>query len=113
MFDTAKGSFQVPLDADSHLLTAVFTSFGIYIFNIVAMGLHNSGDLFETSLCTCISDLPGCTIIPDNIPIFGRTQEEHDSNVAQFLEHCLDINIKLNPEKASNNLRRCLTLVIF
>ena len=64
------------------------------------MGLSNSGDLFESSLCTCISDLPGCTNITDDILIFGRTQEEHDSNIIQFLEHCLDMNIKLNPEKA-------------
>ena len=61
------------------------------------MGLSNSGDLFESSLCTCISDLPVCTYIADNILIFGRTQEEHDSKVIQFLEHCLVMNIKLNP----------------
>ena len=44
------------LDADSYLLTAMLTPFGIYIFNVMAMGLCNSGDLFESSLCTCISD---------------------------------------------------------
>ena len=98
-FDTTKVFFQVPLDADSCLLTAMLTPFDIYIFNIVAMGLRNSGDLFQSSLNTCISDLPGCTNITDDIHIFGGTQEEHNSNAIQFLECCLDMNIKLNPEK--------------
>ena len=79
-------------------LTAMLTPFGIYIFNVMGMGLSNSGDLFESSLHTCISDLSGCNKIADDIPIFGRTQEEHDSNVIQFLECCLDMNLKLNPE---------------
>ena len=39
VFDTTKGFFQVLLDADSCLLTAMITPFGIYIFNVMAMGL--------------------------------------------------------------------------
>ena len=83
----------------------MLTPFGVYVFNIMAMGLSNSGDLFEFSLHTCISDLPGCTNIADDIFIFGRTQEEYDSNVIQFLEHCLDMNIKLSPEKVWINCK--------
>ena len=66
-----KDFVQVLLDADSCLLTAMLTPFGIYIFNIMAMDLSNSGDLFESSLPTCISDLPGCTNIADNIHILA------------------------------------------
>ena len=44
VFDTTKGFFQVQLDADSCLLTAMLTPFGIYVFNIMAMGLTNSGN---------------------------------------------------------------------
>ena len=73
--------------------------------SIMAISLSNSWDLSESSLCTCTSDLPGCTNIADNILIFGRTQEEHDSNVIQFLECCLDMNIKHNPEKAQINCK--------
>ena len=105
VFDTTKGFFQILLDADSLLLTAIVTPFGIYIFNILLMGLRNLGILFEFSLCSCISDLPGCTNIVDDILIFGRTQEEHYSNVIQFLEHCLVMNIKLNPEKSQINCK--------
>ena len=76
----------------------------------MVMGLSNSGDLFESSLCTCISDLPGCTNIADDSLIFGKIQEEYDCNVIQFLEHCLDMNIKLNPKKAQINCKEMPSL---
>ena len=47
VFDTTKGFLQVPLDADSHLLTTMLTLSAIYIFNVVAMDLSNSGDLLN------------------------------------------------------------------
>ena len=113
VFDTTKGFFQVLLDADSHLLAAMLTLFGIYIFNIVAMGLSNLGDLFESSVHTCIYDLPGCTNIADNILNFGRTQEEHDSNVSQFMECCLDMTLNSIQKRLRLIVKRCLTLVLF
>ena len=105
VFAITKGVFQVLLVADSCLLTAMLTPFGIYIFNIVAKGLSNSGDLFESSFHTCTSDLLGSTNIADDILIFCRMEEEHNSKVIQFLEHCLDMNIKLSHEKNQTNYK--------
>ena len=39
VFDTSKGFFHVPLDQESKLLTAMLTPFGIYVYDILAMGL--------------------------------------------------------------------------
>ena len=107
VFDTTKGFFQVPLDADSCLLTAMFTPFGIYIFNIMTMCLSNedaygSGDLFESSLHICISDLPDCNNFADNTLIFDRAQEEHHSIVIKFMENCLDMNIETQSRRGSD-----------
>ena len=41
VFDTSKGS---------KLLTAMLTPFGIYVYNVLAMGLNNATDLFETCI---------------------------------------------------------------
>ena len=51
IFDTSKGCFHVPLDQESELLTVMLTPFGIYVYNILAMGLSNATDLFETCIC--------------------------------------------------------------
>ena len=37
--DANKGFFQIPLDEESKLLTAMSTPYGVYIFNVLAMGL--------------------------------------------------------------------------
>ena len=50
IFDTSKGFFHVPLDQESKLLTVMLTPFGIYVYNILAMGLSNTRDLFETCI---------------------------------------------------------------
>ena len=50
VFDTSKGFFHVPLDAESKVLTAMLTPFGIYVYNVLAMGLSKATDLFETCI---------------------------------------------------------------
>ena len=40
--------FHIPMDTDSKLLTAMLTSYSIYIYNVLAMGLADATDIFET-----------------------------------------------------------------
>ena len=81
----------------------MLTPEGVYVFNILAMGHSNAGDLFESSLRDLLSGLPGVKNIADNILVFGSTQEEHDTNVIRFLERCLEIDLHLNPDKVKIN----------
>ena len=50
VFNATKGFFHLPLSALSRLLTAMLTPECTYVFNILAMGLSNAGDLFESAL---------------------------------------------------------------
>ena len=81
----------------------MLTPEGVYVFNILAMGLSNAGDLFESALRDLLSGLPGVKNIVDNILVFGSTQEEYDVNVIRFLERCLEIDLHLNPDKVKIN----------
>ena len=63
VFDTTKGFFHLPLSARSRLLTAMLTPEGVYVFNVLAMGLCNAGDLFESALRDLLSGLPGVKIL--------------------------------------------------
>ena len=84
----------------------MLTPFGICVFNIMAMGLSNSGDVFESSLCTCKSNLPGCTNIADDISYFWQdTRKSTTLMSCSFWSSCLDMNIKLNPGKAQINCK--------
>ena len=77
----------------------MLTPEGIFVFNILAMGLCNAGDLLESALCQLLSGLPGVTNIADDILVYGSTQEEHDVIVIHFLERCLESDLHFNPEK--------------
>ena len=46
-FNNTKSFFHVPLDQESKQLTAMLTSIGIYLYNVLAMGLSNATDIFK------------------------------------------------------------------
>ena len=47
VFDSTKSFFHVSLDDASKQLTAMLTPLGIFVYNVLAMGLSNAIDIFE------------------------------------------------------------------
>ena len=103
VFDATKGLLHHLLNEKSKLLTAILTPLGVYVFNVLTMGVSNSNDLFESALRELLQGLEGVVNIIDDILIFGSTQQEHDSNVITLLERCLEVDLKLNPSKIRLN----------
>ena len=99
IFDTSKGFLHIPLDQESKLLTVMLTPFGIYVYNILAMVLSNTTDLFETCICEILQGLKGCTNIADDVLVYSTTYDEFKSNVLAFLDHCVQEDMHLNPDK--------------
>ena len=83
----------------------MLTPEGVYVFNVLAMGLCNAVDLFESALQDLLLGLPGVRNIADDILVFGSTQEEHDANTIRFLERCLEIDLHLNLNKVRINCK--------
>ena len=106
VFDMTKGFFHVPMDEKSKLLTAMLTPFGTYIYNVLAMGLADATDLFEICIHQLLQDLEGVLNIADDILVFGRTEQEFNTNVIKFLDHCVDEDIHLNADKVRINTDR-------
>ena len=75
IFDTSKGFFHVPLDAESKVLTAMLAPFRIYVYNVLAMGLSNA---------TVLQGLKGCTNIADDVLVYGSMYEDFKTNVLAF-----------------------------
>ena len=103
VFDTSKGFFHVPLDQGSKMLTAMLTPFGIYIYNVLAMGLSTATDFFEMCIREILEGLSSVTNIADNVLIFGRTETEFKTNVISFLDRCVKQDMHLNPDKIQIN----------
>ena len=103
-----KGFFHIPLDQESKLLTAMLTPFGIYVYNILAMGLSNGTDLSETCICKILQGLNGCTNITDDILVYGTTCDEFKSNVISFLDCHVQEDMHLNPDKVKIDCHKVL-----
>ena len=101
IFDTSKGFFHIPLDAESKVFTAMLTPFRIYVYNVLAMGLSNATDVFETYICEVLQGLKGCTNIADDILVYGSMYEDFKTNVLAFLDHCVQEDMHLNPDKVN------------
>ena len=76
----------------------MLTPFGIYVFNVLAMGLSNATDLFETCIREVLHGLNGCTNIADDVLVYGSTYDEFKNNVLAFLDRCVQ-DMHLNPDK--------------
>ena len=97
--DANKGFFQIPLDDESKLLTAMGTPYGVYIFNVLAMGLSLASYVFESTIRDITKDLKGVINIADDILVYGSTVEEHDRNLLALLDRALEVNLTLNQKK--------------
>ena len=71
----------------------MFTPIGVYVFDVLAMGLSNSNDLFESALKELLQGLDGMVNIADDILVFHSTQAEHNQNAISFLEICLEVDL--------------------
>ena len=98
-FDALKGFFHVPLDENSKLLTAMLTSIGVFIYNVLAMGLTNANDIFEQCLCDILHGLDGVFNIADDILVIGETYTEFKDNMIRFLDQCVKKYLHLNADK--------------
>ena len=81
----------------------MLTPFGISVYNMLAMGLSNATDLFETCIREILEGLSGITNIANDVLIFGRTQSEFRNNVISFLDRCIEQDMHLNPDKIQIN----------
>ena len=63
------------------------------------MGLNNAADLFETCIHEILQGLNGCTNIADDVLVYGTIYDEFKSNVISFLDHCVEEDMHLNPDK--------------
>ena len=104
VFDSTKSFFHIPIDDDSKQLTAMLAPIGIYLYNVLAMGLLNATDIFETCMRNIVDGLQGVVNIADDILVFVSDYDAFKSNVVSFLDHCVEHDLHLNPDKICNNV---------
>lgn len=75
--DANSGFWQIPLSADSALLTTFLNPFGRYCFHRLPFGITSAPEHFQRKMSTLLEGI-GVVCMMDDILVYGRNQEEHD-----------------------------------
>ena len=94
--DAKSGFWQIPLDAESTLLTTFIAPSGRYCFNRLPFGISSAPEIFQRSMSQILVDLNGVICHMDDILIHGATQLEHDARVRAVLQRLHNAGLTLN-----------------
>lgn len=97
--DAKNGYWSIPLDAESQLLMTFNSPFGRYCFQRMPFGLVTSQDVFMQRMDMILEKCPGTIGLIDDVIIFGKTKEEHDSNLHRLMEVAQTEGLCFNGDK--------------
>ena len=80
-----RDSSMFPWMKHQSFLTAMLTPVGIYLYNVLAMGLSNATDIFESCICQILEGLNGVINIADDVLVYGTDYKSFKKNVIGFL----------------------------
>ena len=105
--DFNKGYWMVELDPESRKYTTMALDIGRFQWTQLPMGSIVAQDVFQRKLDAIFLSIPGVTGIADDMIIYGKTDQEHDQHLINFLEVCrkkhLDFESKQNAVQASTS----------
>ena len=99
--DANSGVWQIPLSAESSLLTTFITPFGRYAFNRLPFGITSAPEHFQRRMSEILSRLEGVVCMMDDILVHGKTQLEHDDRLRTVLQRLESAKLTLNKSKCA------------
>ena len=82
----------------------MLTPVGIYIYNVLALGLSNATDIFESCIHQILEGLNVTINIAEDVLVFGCDYSSIKSNVIGFLDRYVEKDLHLNPDKIQINI---------
>ena len=92
------GYWQLKLDSESELLTTFNTPFGRYCYQRAPFEINSVQELYQKRISQLFEDLEGVETDIDDILVWGRSQEEHDTRLKNALNRCEQIGLTLNKD---------------
>ena len=97
--DANSGFWQIPLAAESALLTTFITPCGRFCFQRLPFGITSAPEYFQCWMSEILDGLSGVVCMVDDILVHGRIQEEHDEHLNKVLHRLQEAGLTLNMEK--------------
>ncbi|CAM4836395.1 unnamed protein product [Rotaria magnacalcarata] len=101
--DLRSGYFQIPISENDKPKTAFITTFGLWEFNVLPMGLTNAPPSFQRIMYNLIVNgrEQYCLCYLDDIIIFSKTFNDHINHLQEILRVLDQHRFQLNPSKCS------------
>ena len=87
---------QMELDEESRHLTTFITHDGLFRYKRVCFGLASAPSCFQRMMSSILHGIPGVTCFIDDIVVYGKTRQDHDTNLRMVLQKLNDVGMKLN-----------------
>ena len=104
--DANSGFWQIPLSDESKLLTTFITPFGRYCYNKLPFGITSAPEHFQRRMNSLLLGLQGVLCVMDDIIVFGKNLQEHNSRLQTVLTRLSASGITLNSEKCEFSKNR-------
>ena len=97
--DMSQAYHQLELDEASRYITTFSTHVGLRRYKRLLFGVNAASEIFQHTISTLLSDIPGARNLSDDIIVYGRTQDDHDKALRATLQRLNDVGARLNKEK--------------
>ena len=94
--DCDSGFHQIPLHPESQELTTFITPFGRYCYKRLPFGISSGPEVFHREMTRILEGIPRVICDIDDVLVFGRNQQEHDSRLGIVLQKMKEAGVTLN-----------------
>ena len=102
-FDLNQGYHQIELAEESRYITTFSTHLGLRRYKRLNFGGTSAAEIFQNVIRETLTGIPGTMNISDDILVYGKSQEEHNSNLNATLQRLKERNLTLNKAKCEFN----------
>ena len=104
VLDALSGFWHIKLDEKSSEQLTFNTPFARYQYLRMSFGINSAPEIFQKTMTQAFKDLSGVNTIAYDIPVWGRSEAEHNHRLEQVLEWSRKVGLKLNRSKMNARL---------
>ncbi|CAB4013461.1 Retrovirus-related Pol poly [Paramuricea clavata] len=97
--DLRSGYHQLLLAEESRYITTFVTHKGLRRYKRLNFGTNSASELFQKVIHDQIHDIPGAINISDDVIIYRKSQQEHDTALHNVCQRFTKVGLTLNNEK--------------
>lgn len=108
--DANSGYWQIPLSEESKDLTTFITPFGRFQCNRLPFGISSAPEHFQRQMQGVLVGIPNILCQMDDILVYGKCKEEHDTALEMVLQRLERAGLTLNPDKCEFEVNKVIFL---